>query len=77
MKTPSINVQSVVRFFGGRVELYKKFCAADIELSHRTIDNWLYHQSIPMPRFLQLLAVAKQNKLKFNIENHLNENPAL
>jgi hypothetical protein len=76
MKTPSINVQSVVRFFGGRIELYKKFCAAGIELSHRTIDNWLYHKSIPMTRFLQLLAVAKQNKLKFNLEDHL-ENPAL
>lgn len=76
MKTPTLNVQSVVRFFGGRGELYKKFCKAGIELSHRTIDNWLYHGTIPMSRFLQLIAVAKQSKLKFNVDDHLDENQA-
>jgi hypothetical protein len=71
MKTPSINVQSVVQFFGGRGELYKKLSAAGVELSHRTIDNWLYHRLIPMSRFLELIAVAKSNGLKFKLEDHL------
>jgi len=71
MKTPTLNVSSVVQFFGGRGELYKKLSAAQIELSHRTIDNWIYHRNIPMDRFLQLIAVAKANKLNLNIEDHL------
>jgi hypothetical protein len=71
MKTPTLNVSSVVQFFGGRGELYKKLSAAQIELSHRTIDNWLYHRTIPMNRFLELVAVAKTNGLKLKIEDHL------
>jgi hypothetical protein len=71
MKTPTLNVQSVVQFFGGRGELYKKLSAAGIELSHRTIDNWLYHRLIPMSRFLELIAVAKANKLNLKIDDHL------
>ena len=71
MKTPTLNVSSVVQFLGGRGELYKKLSAAQIELSHRTIDNWLYHRLIPMNRFLELMAVAKANKLNLKLEDHL------
>jgi len=71
MKTPTLNVSSVVQFFGGRGELYKKLSASKIELSHRTIDNWLYHRIIPMNRFLELMAVAKANGLKLKMEDHL------
>jgi hypothetical protein len=71
MKTPTLNVAGVVQFFGGRGELYKKLSAAGIELSHRTIDNWLYHRLIPMGRFLELIAVAKANKLNLKIDDHL------
>jgi hypothetical protein len=71
MKTPQLSVSSVVQFFGGRGELYRKLSAAGIKLSHRTIDNWLYHRIIPMNRFLELIAIAKANGLKLKIEDHL------
>ena len=62
------------KFLGGRTELYKKLCAAGVELSHRTIDNWIYHGVIPMNRFIELMTVAKANGLKLKLEDHLNEN---
>ena len=71
MKTPTLDVTSVVKFLGGRGELYKKLSAARVELSHRTIDNWLYHRIIPMNRFLELMAVAKANGLKLKMEDHI------
>ena len=71
MKTPTLNVSSVVQFFGGRGELFRKLSAAQVDLGHRTIDNWLYHRSIPMNRFLELIAVAKANGLKLKLEDHL------
>ena len=71
MKTPTLDVSSVVKFLGGRVELYRKLSAAEVELSHRTIDNWIYHRTIPMNRFIELVAVAKANGLKLKLEEHL------
>jgi hypothetical protein len=71
MKTPTLDVTSVVKFLGGRIELYRKLSAAEVELSHRTIDNWIYHRSIPMNRFIELVTVAKANGLKLKLEDHL------
>ena len=71
MKTPTLDVSSVVKFLGGRGELYKKLSAAEVGLSHRTIDNWIYHGTIPMNRFIELVAVAKANGLKLKLEEHL------
>jgi len=71
MKTPTLDVTSVVKFLGGRIELYRKLTAARVELSHRTIDNWIYHRSIPMNRFIELVTVAKANGLKLQLEDHL------
>ncbi len=61
----------MVKFLGGRIELYRKLSAAEVELSHRTIDNWIYHRSIPMNRFIELVTVAKANGLKLKLEDHL------
>jgi hypothetical protein len=72
MKTPTLDVTSVVKFLGGRGELYRKLTAARVELSHRTIDNWIHHRSIPMNRFIELVTVAKANGLKLKLEDHLN-----
>jgi hypothetical protein len=71
MKTPTLDVTSVVKFLGGRGELYRKLTAARVELSHRTIDNCIHHRSIPMNRFIELVAVAKANGLKLKLEEHL------
>ena len=61
----------MVKFLGGRIELYRKLSIAEVELSHRTIDNWIYHRSIPMNRFIELVTVAKANGLKLKLEDHL------
>ncbi len=66
-----LDVTSVVRFLGGRGELYRKLSAAGIELSSRTIDNWIHHRTIPMNRFIELIAVARANGLKLKLEDHL------
>ena len=71
MKKLILDVTSVVRFLGGRGELYRKISAAGIELNHRTIDNWIHHRTIPMNRFIELVAIAKANGLKLKLEDHL------
>jgi hypothetical protein len=51
--------------------LYRKLCLAKIQISHRTIDNWIYHGLIPMQRFIQLIALAKADGIKLKLEDHI------
>ena len=70
MKNLQMDVRGVVRKFGGRAQLYRKLCVAKVELSHRTIDNWIHHGIIPMQRFLQLMALAKNEGFTLNLREH-------
>jgi len=69
--TPQMDVSGVVRKFGGRAMLYRKLCLAKIQISHRTIDNWIYHGLIPMQRFIQLIALAKVEGIKLKLEDYI------
>jgi hypothetical protein len=73
MKTTEMNVRGVIKLFGGRAQLYRRLCEAKIEISHRTLDNWIYHGVIPMHRFLQLVDLATASGLKLKLEDHLSE----
>jgi len=66
-----MDVTGVVRKFGGRAMLYRKLCLAKIQISHRTIDNWIYHGLIPMQRFIQLIALAKVEGIKLKLEDYI------
>jgi hypothetical protein len=71
MKQPTLDVPGVIRKFGGRAQLYRKLSLAKIQLSPRTLDNWVYHEIIPMHRFLQLIALAKQEGFKLNLNEYI------
>lgn len=66
-----MDVRGVIKKFGGRAQLYRKLCVAKINLSHRTIDNWINHGIIPMHRFLQLVALATNEGFKLNLSEHI------
>lgn len=70
-----MDVRGVIKVFGGRAQLYRKLCVAKITLSHRTIDNWIQHGIIPMHRFLQLMALAKDEGFKLNLSDHTKNEP--
>ena len=71
MTTPTLDVPGVVRKFGGRAQLYRKLALAKIQISPRTLDNWLYHGIIPMHRFLQLIAIAKEDGFTLKLDDHI------
>lgn len=74
-----MDVTGLVRKFGGRAQLYRKLCLAKIQISHRTLDNWIYHGIIPMHRFMQLIALAENEGFKLKLEDYIKnepENPA-
>ena len=71
MTKTAMDVRGIIKIFGGRAQLYRKLCAAKVEISHRTLDNWIYHGVIPMHRFLQLVDLAKADGLTLNLEDHL------
>lgn len=70
MTNLQMDVRGVVKKFGGRAQLYRKLCVAKVELSHRTIDNWIQSGVIPMHRFLQLMALAKDEGFTLNLREH-------
>ena len=67
----TFDVTGVIKKFGGRAQLYRKLCLAKIQISHRTIDNWIYHGIIPMNRFMQLMALAKDEGFKLKLDDHI------
>lgn len=79
MNETVLDVRGVIAKFGGRAQLYRKLCLAGVEISYRTIDNWLYHGIIPMNRYLQLIDLAKAEGIELKLETKTNEpqNPAL
>ena len=78
MNETVLDVRGVIAKFGGRAQLYRKLCLAGVEISYRTIDNWLYHGIIPMNRYLQLIDLAKAEGIELKLETNTNEpqNPA-
>jgi hypothetical protein len=71
MTKPELDVTAVVRRFGGRAQLYRKLCLHKVGISHRTIDNWIYHGIIPMHRFIQLVAIANADGFKLKLEDYI------
>ena len=67
----TFDVTGVIKKFGGRAQLYRKLCLAKIQISHRTLDNWIYHGMIPMHRFMQLMALAKDEGWKLKLDDHI------
>jgi len=72
MNETVLDVRGVIAKFGGRAKLFRKLCLAGVEISHRTIDNWLYHGIIPMNRYLQLIDLAKAEGIELKLETKTN-----
>jgi hypothetical protein len=72
MKQPLVDVKSVVGRFGGRAQLWRSLTAAGIEISPRTIDNWVDRGQIPIDRFTELVLLARLQGWKLIINDYLN-----
>ena len=71
MTKTAMNVRGVINVFGGQAKLYRKLCEAEIEISFRTIENWIKYGVIPMKRFIQLVELANASGLKLKLEDHI------
>jgi len=77
MKTPTFDVKGVIKKFGGRAQLYRKLCLAKIQISPRTLDNWVVSGIIPLHRLLQLVAIAKEDGTTLKIDDYIkNDKPS-
>lgn len=76
MTTPTFDVRGVIKKFGGRAQLYRKLCLAKIQISPRTLDNWVVSGIIPLHRLLQLVAIAKEDGTTLKLDDYIkNEKP--
>lgn len=68
-----IDVKRLVKALGGRAQLFRKLKAVGVSLSHRTIDNWVDRNSIPLKRFVNLAAIASSEGWELKISEYINK----
>jgi hypothetical protein len=68
-----MDVPKVIKRFGGRTKMHKRLKKCGIDMSIRTLDNWVYHGIISMPRWIQLMGVAKAAGWALKLEDFLVE----
>jgi hypothetical protein len=73
MSELNIDVKRLVKALGGRAQLFRKLKAKECSLSHRTIDNWVDRNSIPLKRFILLADIAKAEGWDLKITDYINE----
>jgi hypothetical protein len=71
MTTPTFDVRGVIKKLGGRAQLYRKLCLAKIQISPRTLDNWVVSGIIPLHRLLQLVAIAKEDGTTLKLDDYI------
>ena len=73
MKELNIDVKRLVKALGGRAQLFRKLKAEGCSLSHRTIDNWVDRNSIPLKRFVLMSDIAKSEGWDLKITDFIND----
>jgi hypothetical protein len=73
MSELNIDVKRLVKALGGRAQLFRKLKVNGCSLSHRTIDNWVDRNSIPLKRFILLADIAKSEGWDLNISDYIND----
>ncbi len=80
MDTPAIGVHSsvmgidaktIVKRFGGRMELYRRLTAIGHDISVKTIEKWMERNSIPTQRLIVLMKLAKLEGRTLNLQDFI------
>ncbi len=73
MNELNIDAKRLVKALGGRAQLFRKLKAEGCSLSHRTIDNWVDRNSIPLKRFILLAEIAKTEGWDLKITDYISD----
>ena len=66
-----IDAKTIVKRFGGRMELYRRLTAMGHEISIKTIEKWMERDSIPTQRLIVLMKLAKQEGRNLNLQEYI------
>lgn len=62
-----MNAQGVVRLFGGPSTLLRRLNDMGHDISLKAVDMWVYRGSIPGKWLVELAALAKKDRIKFDL----------
>jgi hypothetical protein len=66
-----LNVRNAVRFFGGPVQLSRRFDASDSVLTVKAIEKWQERGGIPGIWIVRLVELARTEGRKFEVEDFI------
>lgn len=65
-----LDAKSIVKRFGGRIELWRRLAAHGHPISVKTIEKWMERNSIPSSRLLILIDLAKAEKSPLDLDEY-------
>jgi hypothetical protein len=66
-----IDAKTIVKRFGGRMELYRRLTAIGHDISVKTIEKWMERDSIPTQRLVVLMQLAKSEGRSLNLHEFI------
>lgn len=66
-----IDAKTIVKRFGGRMELYRRLTAIGHDISVKTIEKWMERDSIPTQRLIVLMKLAKTEGRTLNLQDFI------
>ena len=66
-----LDIQKLVAYFGGRINLWRKLNATGYKLSVKTIEKWSERDSLPAHRIVQLMDLAKRDGRVIDLNSFL------
>jgi hypothetical protein len=66
-----IDAKTIVKRFGGRMELYRRLTAMGHDISVKTIEKWMERDSIPTKRLIVLMKLAKKEGRTLNLQDFI------
>jgi len=66
-----IDAKTIVKRFGGRMELYRRLSAIGHPISVKTIEKWMERDSIPTKRLIVLMRLANKEGRNLNLHEYI------
>jgi hypothetical protein len=66
-----IDARTIVKRFGGRMELYRRLTAIGHPISVKTIEKWMERDSIPTQRLIVLMKLANKEGRTLNLQDYI------
>lgn len=66
-----IDARTIVKRFGGRMELYRRLTAMGHPISVKTIEKWMERDSIPCKRLIALMELAKSEGRNLHLQEFI------